>query len=949
MKAILKKFWLYLPMVMLFGAVGCSDDKEPVIEADPASITIDNVTTTSSSVRFTLTPEKAVRYTYEVALVGETGDVKEIPNGEASTQEVADLEADQLYFIKAIAYNENGTPSEEARHEFRTTALASVVIKEKIEVTVSSAKVTFVPTNAVSVSYTWYEAENKPAELNWLKKESNETFTVEISELKDDTDYVVEAFATNAEGDSEPQTATFKTLALPTLTMALNAGELKAHSAQLTFTPANADGFAYAYYKAEERPEEPVFVPVTANEETVITLNRLAANTAYMVEAYAWSGDYKTEVITLEEAFTTPEATEGLEVTIFKNGKVAYVEMYMNPEKITGYHYSSQFVEVGGWQDYETPADWWKDEQQYAWGGINPTTKDYTMMSTSLMANKTYKFYTIEEVNGKWDASTLKEYKFTVGSGFNFSTNAAPKVTCNPALTTISCDVACSDNSVVVLSCCAPKAKIDETEGGAEAYFASTVMYVSRMIDVPFVTLEHTNLMPRTEYCVMTATLERDGKLTTLDVQTIKTLAVEPVEGVETTAELTSVGFTSAEFNVAVECAEEEISQLRYKFVKKAEASDDETMADEIYGASGTLTAYLSKSDEVENTYTVKVVSPSYPRLEQDTEYKVFMAPVLSGERFGEVVSYEFKTDGIGNLDGVATVEIEGGFNLENGYMQATFKPSDDCEMFLYKNVDQTTFTSNRFNKLPKKLAENIVADTYSVKTVSDPSDESKLTDKSFYYSYFSSEDVYIIALIKDKDGKFKTAYKQIKSSCYVRDTDLRKDLLEYDTDGDGALYQSEIEAVTSLTLSDKTYTNGMRGISYLYALETLELNNVTGGDWLFESLEEYRDWQNPMPALKTLKINNENGKQLSFTYIGLDLCPELQTFRLDAFEDYCSLKKLDISKNEHLLIDDENFYIPYAITELTCNAKQEADVKKLFGDRIWDGDLKLIVAKEEE
>ncbi|MDE5707785.1 MAG: hypothetical protein K2H69_06495, partial [Alistipes sp.] len=300
MKAILKKFWLYLPIAMLFGAVGCSDDKDPVVVADPASITIDNVTTTSSSVKFTLTPENAVRYTYEVALVGETGTAQEIANGEASTQEVNDLEADKLYFIKAVAYNTDGKPSEEARHEFRTTALASVAIQETIEVTVSSAKVTFVPTNATSVSYTWYETANKPAELQWTKVEGNETFTAEITELKDDTDYTVEAFAANAEGDSESQIATFKTLALPTLTMALNAEEVTAHSAKVTFTPANAEGFAYAYYKAEERPEEPVFVPVSATEETVVTLNRLAANTAYMVEAYAWSGDYTTEIITLE-------------------------------------------------------------------------------------------------------------------------------------------------------------------------------------------------------------------------------------------------------------------------------------------------------------------------------------------------------------------------------------------------------------------------------------------------------------------------------------------------------------------------------------------------------------------------------------------------------------------------------------------------------------------------
>lgn len=946
MKAILKKFWLYLPMVMLFGAVGCSDDKEPVIEADPASITIDNVTTTSSSVRFTLTPEKAVRYTYEVALVGETGDVKEIPNGEASTQEVADLEADQLYFIKAIAYNENGKPSEEARHEFRTTALASVVIKEKIEVTVSSAKVTFVPTNAVSVSYTWYEAENKPAELNWLKKESNETFTVEISELKDDTDYVVEAFATNAEGDSETQTATFKTLALPTLTMALNAEELKAHSAQLTFTPANADGFAYAYYKAEERPEEPVFVPVTANKETVVTLNRLAANTAYMVEAYAFSGDYKTEVITLEEAFTTPEATEGLEVTIFNNGKVAYAEMYMNPEKITGYFYSTQFYELGGYQDFDTKEGWWEFEKKNAWwGGLNPTTKDYSMMSTSMMANKTYLFYTIEQVDGEWDESTIKEYKVTTGSGFEFKTDAMPEATYTPAQTSIAFDVVCSENSTVMLACCAPKATVDATEGGAQTYFSSAYNYVSRMIDVPVVSSEHTNLAPGTEYYVMVATLERDKKFSKLNVQTVKTLDVEPVEGVETTVELISVDFTSVVFDVAV-TSEENVEQVRYKLVKKSEAGDEQTIANEVYGGVNTMSDYPVKSEEDANTYT-KRVKP-WERLDSGTEYKLFLAPMLSGQRFGKVVSMEFATDDLGKVDGVAKAEVLAGFNLSNGYVQVTFKPNEDCEAIIYKSLSEEGFKTNGFDRFPKLLAEHIAADSYATK-IFDVTDESQLTNpQACYVSARSKEGNYIIALLKDKEGKFSTAYAEVPAAWTVNDTDLRKELLAYDEDGDNMLIASEIEAVTSLTLSDKTFTS-MRGISYLYALETLELNNVTGGDWLFASQEAYREWQNPMPKLKTLKIENASGKKMTFIHIALNNCPELQTLVIRADGSDSSLTKLDISKNTELLISSpDNFYFPWSVTEVICNKDQEKRVRAQMADRLYEG-LTVTVAKDEE
>lgn len=942
MKAILKKFWLYLPMVLLFGAVGCSDDDDTHVEADPASITIDNVTTTSSSVRFTLTPQKAVRYTYEVALVGGTGDVKEIANGDASTQEVKDLEADKAYFIKAVAYNEDGKPSEEARHEFRTTALASVAIEETIEVTVSSAKVTFVPTNATSISFACYATDNKPAELQWTKIEGNEKYTAEFTELTDDTDYTVEAFATNAEGDSEHQTATFKTLALPSLEMALNADALTAHSAALTFTPANAEGFAYAYYKAEEHPEEPVFVTVAAGEETVVTLNRLAAKTAYMVEAYAFSGDYKTEVIKLDEAFTTPEATEGLEVNIISNGKVAYAEMYMNPEKITGYYYSSQFVEEGGWLDYEDAAAWWKDEQNNAWWGLNPTKQDYTMMSSGLTLGSNYSFYAIEQVEGQWDESTLREIKFTAGAAFTFG-EVEPEITCTPAATNIAFDAVCSDNAVVLLSCIGKKADVEAAEGGAEGYFSTSYNYVSKMIDMPAFSLTHTGLAPRTDYYVMTATLNRDNRMSKLNVQQIKTSAVETVD-VDTEVSFESIGFVGAKVNFSIEYADAAVSQIRYKFLTKEDFEnnydgDEEAVKDELFGGISTQTQYISSKGE--NIYGGQA---SLYNLMQATEYKLFATPILPDAQFGNVAVIDFSTNDLGKLDGTATVEIDGAFNLSNGYMVFTFVPDENCTSITYKTVEEDVFLENRFDKLPMKLAENIAADSYAT-VISDPTDATKLSGQS-YYSRNSIKGSYVIALIKGKDDKFSTAYCKLDAAWYVTDTNLRKELLAFDKNGDNWLNAEEIDAATSLTLSSKTFTN-MRGLSYLSKLETLEMTDVTGGQWLFGSLEEYREWKNPMPALKTLKIKNGEGVQLAYTNIALDLCPELETFYVDAWSSYSDLVKVDISKNTKLKIDTDNFYFPRSVREVVCNKDQEAKVKTVMADRLYDEDpLKVTVVE---
>lgn len=86
----------------------------------PASIGISEVKVTHSSVTFTLTPERALRYAYKVDTADGEAEMTVVEGSEAGTYFVGNLKAESEYVLTAVAYNGKEEPCEPATHTFTT-------------------------------------------------------------------------------------------------------------------------------------------------------------------------------------------------------------------------------------------------------------------------------------------------------------------------------------------------------------------------------------------------------------------------------------------------------------------------------------------------------------------------------------------------------------------------------------------------------------------------------------------------------------------------------------------------------------------------------------------------------------------------------------------------------------------------------------------------------------
>lgn len=147
------------------------------------------------------------------------------------------------------------------------------------------------------------------------------------------------------------------------------------------------------------------------------------------------------------------------------------------------------------------------------------------------------------------------------------------------------------------------------------------------------------------------------------------------------------------------------------------------------------------------------------------------------------------------------------------------------------------------------------------------------------------------------------------------------------DTDGNGQLSDAEIAAAKSLTLQNATIAS-LTGLEKLTALESLMIKNVQGATTL--------DLKSNT-ALRELRLQYGSGERCNFTTIDLSECSQLTTLMINAWSSYCDLKKLDISKNSNLIIDDQvNFYVPGSLTEIIVSEAQYQPVYNLFWGS-WD------------
>lgn len=96
--------------------------KTEALPTGPAVVSIEEVATTHSSIRFTLKLDNAVRIAYKVDVPDGTAEMTVVEKPQQSTFLVGSLQAETDYVLTVVAYNGKDEPSEPATHSFTTPA-----------------------------------------------------------------------------------------------------------------------------------------------------------------------------------------------------------------------------------------------------------------------------------------------------------------------------------------------------------------------------------------------------------------------------------------------------------------------------------------------------------------------------------------------------------------------------------------------------------------------------------------------------------------------------------------------------------------------------------------------------------------------------------------------------------------------------------------------------------
>ena len=96
--------------------------KTEALPTGPAAVSIEEVATSHSSIRFTLKFENTVRIAYKVDVPDGTAEMTVVEKPQQSTFLVGSLQAETDYVLTVVAYNGKDEPSEPATHSFTTPA-----------------------------------------------------------------------------------------------------------------------------------------------------------------------------------------------------------------------------------------------------------------------------------------------------------------------------------------------------------------------------------------------------------------------------------------------------------------------------------------------------------------------------------------------------------------------------------------------------------------------------------------------------------------------------------------------------------------------------------------------------------------------------------------------------------------------------------------------------------
>ena len=728
MKKILRTLWLGAVALCAAGSVASCSDDDPVPTPYEPKITISDVTATGSSVQFTLTPTDAVRYTYAVAPKGETADPVSVESDKATTQKVEDLEADITYTITAVAFAADGTRSQAATHDFTTNPKATVVVGEQIEVTFFSARLILTPTNATSVSYTHYPAQARPDAPKWVEVSGNGPIEVTLDELESETEYVLEAYASNGDGDGDPvKSPVFRTDAAPSVEI----GEVTATAttAACTLTPSHASGMKYTCYPAGQRPSEPEWTDLAQDAAVDVTISKLTPATSYVIEALAYTAAGEGEAV-VSEPFATAELP-ALSVRTAATSSAIWVRFEINPAKTPAYYFSSPVDPADEWANFTTAEGFLADIKENGWA-YELKTDNYEIVAPAGAATTFKVFAVCADADGNADAASVQEVTVVTPALDLTGSGKATVEIANvaPQAISIDADLRFSDDCVMYAAGAVMKEDVDRV-GGLTLYvnmnLASFHVQSAAQLENPY---SFAGLKPQTDYFLFAIAIDNDGKFGAIVSEQTRTEAVSYDSNVTVNFSIYQADYTSMLLNADVQHA----ATVRYRNMARSEFDqwyngDADAIFTELFDPMADV-LFFDEDGRCRMDW-----------LTYNTNYILFALPVKEDGSFGTPTQFSYKTL---KFEATGTAEVTFGDTTQtpDGSYLVTITPGAGCAKFIYMPIGQEVYELNS-----RKLGEYVMSSGY-YDTV-DPAEETTVE------VYLWGEDTYLTVIACDAEGNW--------------------------------------------------------------------------------------------------------------------------------------------------------------------------------------------------
>lgn len=176
--------------------------------------------------------------------------------------------------------------------------------------TVNSITFTLTPENAAYYEYACVKAADE-AFATFTKVEGNEAQQYTISELEENTEYVIIATATNADGKTSAR-KTVKATTTSAASASIHVRNAMAKAVEFTVSPVNAAYFEYFCVKSSEAASAE-FIKVEETKTQVFLIEDLEPETEYTISARATNSNGETGETAVEKFTTAKLATASID------------------------------------------------------------------------------------------------------------------------------------------------------------------------------------------------------------------------------------------------------------------------------------------------------------------------------------------------------------------------------------------------------------------------------------------------------------------------------------------------------------------------------------------------------------------------------------------------------------------------------------------------------------